>query len=39
MTPGICATAIQNKERSAERELIDYLERVRLLAALLVRRR
>ena len=27
--PGICATSIQNKERSAERELIDYLERVR----------
>lgn len=26
--PGICATAIQNKERSAERELVDYLERV-----------
>jgi len=28
MVPGICATTIQNKERSAERELVEYLERV-----------
>ncbi|ORY35740.1 hypothetical protein BCR39DRAFT_511850 [Naematelia encephala] len=26
--PGIVATAIQNKERSAERELVQYLERI-----------
>ena len=29
MMPGITATAIQHKERSAERELIEVLERVR----------
>ena len=26
--PGLLVTAIQNKERSAERELIEHLERV-----------
>ena len=31
MEPGICATAIQNKEKSAERELMEYLERVSLI--------
>ena len=30
MVPGICATAVQNKERSAERELMEHLERVGL---------
>lgn len=24
--PGICVTAIQNKEKSAEREIVNYLE-------------
>lgn len=28
MMPGIVATAIQNKEKSAERELMEHLERV-----------
>ena len=28
LLPGIMATAIQNKEKSAERELMEYLEQV-----------
>ncbi|ORX38402.1 hypothetical protein BD324DRAFT_620726 [Kockovaella imperatae] len=28
MAPGICVTTVRDKERSAERELVEYLERI-----------
>jgi hypothetical protein len=30
--PGLCVTTVKDKERSAERELVEYLERVCALA-------